>query len=219
MDKTMLKKTIRQAGIVEKQDAIKGICRDRRVLDVGCIGQDVKFLSDHWLHQEIKSVAKEVTGVDLSRESIEILNKKGYHILHISELESVNETFDIIVMADVIEHVSNSVEFLEFYSRFLNHDGMLVITTPNANRAINFLSILIFNNYSVNEEHTCWYCPVTLQEVVIRAHLKVTGFYWLKKYYNSRNLSFITRVITWKSEFLASFRKNFSQNFMMIVSK
>jgi 2-polyprenyl-3-methyl-5-hydroxy-6-metoxy-1,4-benzoquinol methylase len=219
MDKTTLKRAIKKARVTDKYSFIKNLCKGCSVLDVGCIGQDAEINSPNWLHQQIKNVATEVTGVDIILENIEELNKQGYRMLHVSELADRHETYDVIVMADVIEHVSNPVEFLQFYSRFLKPSGSMVISTPNANRAINFLSILSYNNYSVNDEHVCWFCPMTLLEVIHRSQLKLVEFYWLKKYYNFKGLNIFTRIITWTSDMLALCRKNFNQNFLVVVTK
>ncbi|MBN1144185.1 MAG: class I SAM-dependent methyltransferase [Bacteroidales bacterium] len=219
MNKSELRKVIKKAQITDKYSAIRNMCRNCEVLDVGCVGQDANFQTGKWLHNEIKAVAKKVTGVDIDSEKMERLKKEGYHLLHVSELDENPEFFDIIVMADVIEHVSDPVGFLKSYSRFLKPTGKMIISTPNANRAVNFFSILLYNNYSVNDEHTCWFCPLTLAEVIQRAELKPEEFYWLKKYYDLKGLNLLTQILTWKSELLARWRKNFSQNFMMIVAK
>jgi 2-polyprenyl-3-methyl-5-hydroxy-6-metoxy-1,4-benzoquinol methylase len=198
---------------------IKRYCANRKILDVGCIGQDAGFNSDKWLHNVIRQVASEVTGVDISTENIAKLNQQGYRVFHPTELKERPETFDIIVMADVIEHVDDPVGFLKFYAEFLNSTGIMLISTPNANRAVNFFSILAFDNYSVNDEHTCWFCPKTLQEVVLRAGLQLKEFYWLKRYYPTKGMPFISRMLTCLSDGMALWRKNFNQNFMFIVSK
>jgi 2-polyprenyl-3-methyl-5-hydroxy-6-metoxy-1,4-benzoquinol methylase len=219
MDKSELRNAIKKAQITDKYTAITNMCRNCEVLDVGCVGQDANFQTGKWLHNEIKAVAKRVTGVDIASEKMESLKKEGYHLLHVSELDESLELFDFIVMADVIEHVSDPVGFLKSYSRFLKPTGKMIISTPNANRAVNFFSILLFNNYSVNDEHTCWFCPLTLAEVIQRAELKLEEFFWLRKYYGLEGLNLLTKILTWKAELLASWRKNFNQNFMMIVAK
>ena len=219
MDKVTLRKMTKSARLEEKYKLILLHCRNKKVLDVGCIGQDVHSQTDRWLHASIKKVAADLTGVDISLENIEKYEEQGFSILHPSALATNNKLYDVIVMADVIEHVSNPQEFLEFYAQFLNQEGIILISTPNANRAINFLSILAYNQYSVNEEHTFWFCPLTLLEIVHRAHLRLNAFYWLGRYYNLKGLGFLTQLITLASDFFAWCRKNLSQNFMFIVSK
>ena len=219
MSKSELTQIIRRAEVTDKYSAIKSLCNGRKVLDVGCIGQDATMDSENWLHNIIRSVATSVTGVDISAEKIDKFNNLGYHMLQHSQLEKQNDMYEVIIMADVIEHVNDPVDFLRFYARFLTDSGLMVVTTPNANRAVNFFSILFLNNYSVNVEHTCWFCPKTLYEVIRRSGMKFAEIYWLKKYYNYKGLSFASSIVTGLSDLLAFFRKNYSQNFMVVLSK
>jgi 2-polyprenyl-3-methyl-5-hydroxy-6-metoxy-1,4-benzoquinol methylase len=219
MEKSALKQRIKKAEVSEKYAVIRNICRGRKVLDVGCIGQDVTAETENWLHNEIKEVASDVTGVDISIEKIAAFNQLGYHMLNPSQLERENETYDVVIMADVIEHVNDPVVFLKSYAKYLNDSGKMVITTPNANRAVNFFSIFFFNNYSVNDEHTCWFCPKTLNEVVARSGLNIMEFYWLKKYYTYNEISFASKVVTGLADTMAAWRKSYHQNFMIVVSK
>lgn len=219
MDRSALRKLIKKAALREKYRLIIEKCSNLRVLDVGCVGQDANSQTDKWLHADISKVASALTGVDISMENIEKLKKQGYVMLHTDELTDQHGLYDVIVMADVIEHVSNPENFLRFYTKFLSPGGIMIISTPNANRAINFFSILAFNNYSVNDEHTCWFCPMTLFEVIQRSELKLKEFYWLKRYYTLKNGSLTTRVLTIISDVFSSLRKNFNQNFVFIVTK
>jgi SAM-dependent methyltransferase len=43
-----------------------------------------------------------------------------------------NKTFDSIVMGFVLEHVDDPVELLKYYKRFLNEDGQVFVSVPNA---------------------------------------------------------------------------------------
>ena len=85
-------------------------------------------------------------------------------------------------MADIIEHVGNPQELLQQYIPFMEDDGIIVITTPNSNRARNFLSILFFNKYGMNPEHTMWFCPKTMTELINRTRLQAYEFFWLSEY-------------------------------------
>jgi 2-polyprenyl-3-methyl-5-hydroxy-6-metoxy-1,4-benzoquinol methylase len=198
---------------------IQNLCKGQKVLDVGCIGQDFTTTDTNWLHNQIRSVASDVTGVDIATDKIKELNAQGYKMLHVTQLQNLDDRYDVIIMADVIEHVDDPVGFLRFYSQFLKEHGSMMVSTPNANRAINFFSILLFNNYSVNDEHTCWFCPKTINEVVGRSGLQIRDFFWLKRYYSLKGLSFVTILLSCFSDCLAFLRRNFHQNFMVILSK
>ena len=219
MDKLHLLQEFRKAQLQEKDSKILELCEDKIVLDVGCIGQDKDYNDQDWLHNKIRTVAKSTLGVDIIQESIDKLNQMGLNIVHFDQLASLDIKFDVIVMADVIEHVDNPVSFLRDYGKYLTDNGIIVVTTPNSNRAINFLSILRWNGYRLNFEHTMWLCPLTFAEIVRRTDLNIKAFYWLKEYYDLNKLNFTNRVIFHAANMLARWRSNFHHNFMVILCK
>ena len=179
MRKAELESTI--AGIRsfgDRESLILNSCRDRSVLDVGCVGQARNHGSEHWLHGQLRKVASDLIGVDINLAGREELSIRGYDVLLPEELEG--RTFERIVMGDVIEHVDNPVAFLEFYARYLADEGRLIVTTPNAFSALQLFWIATRNRVWVNPEHVCFYDPLTLAEVVERAGLEIVNFAWLK---------------------------------------
>ncbi|NBP69198.1 MAG: hypothetical protein EBU52_10680, partial [Cytophagia bacterium] len=116
MTKQELLQHCRQNKRIHKDDLILSICSQKKVLDVGCIGQDRDFSAPNWLHNKIKSVASVVHGVDILTNLIAQLKVKGYLMYSVEELQAMNEKYEIIILSDVIEHVNNPVEFLAFYS-------------------------------------------------------------------------------------------------------
>ncbi len=219
MDKVTLTKLIKRARVEKKYSLIINRCKGKKVLDVGCIGQDAGVASGNWLHDQLKAVSSQLTGLDIVQEKIKKFRLLGYDMIDIQELEQRGDKYDVIVMADVIEHIGNPEEFLKYYSTWLTNGGSIIITTPNANRAINFVSIIVYGNYSVNDEHTCWFCPRTLHEVISRAGLNVQEFYWLDRYYSYRGLACMTRILTLLADMLAKCRRNLNHNFMFIISQ
>jgi len=198
----------KKASIKKKDQIILQYCKDKSVLDVGCVGQDWSYQSEDWLHSKIKKTARSIIGVDIDREGIADLQKKGFNIVHADELEKLNEKFDIVLMSDVIEHVDNPVDFIRFYIRFASEEGLLLITTPNATRLRTFVEILTTTTYSMNLEHTCWFCPKTMLEVIGRANMVPVEFHWLKEYIpRLRYAVYYPFVRIWK---------NFNPNFIMI---
>lgn len=219
VDKKIIFSKIRKAKVAEKQSKILELCTSKTILDVGCVGQDVSYENPNWLHNQIKKICISIDGVDIEENGIKILKEKGYSIFHVNELSALNKKYDIILMSDVIEHVNDPVGFLSFYSKFLGESGVMIITTPNAHGIRNFSSIIIRNDYSLNPEHTFWFCPKTLTEVVDRASLNFVDFYWLKEYFKAKEIkSIIHRFIFWFNSVLAKLRSQFNPNFMYIIS-
>ena len=215
--KIWFKKIRDNKKIYTKDKVVLEHCKGKLVLDVGCVGQDIDYNSSNWIHSQVRDVAKNLLGVDINRDGIKELNRQGYNVVHFEELEE-SEKFDTILMLDVIEHVNNPVEFLENYIKFLKDDGEIIVTTPNSNRAINFINILFRNEYSLNYEHTFWLCPKTFMELVNRVEkIAIKDFFWLNHYTFPKNISWKSRLIYTIDKFLTKKRSYFIPNFMFIL--
>ncbi len=219
MDKNYLAQNINKFELVNKEQQVLKMCKGKHVLNVGCIGQDKYYESEEWQHKKISNASEHTIGVDIQKEEVAKLQNMGYDVLLAEDLLLSGKTFDIIIMSDVIEHVDNALAFIEFYTPFLKEDGVMLISTPNAFHFARFLWILIWKNYSVNEEHTLWYCPLTLAELVSRSSLHIKDFYWCEEYFDIKTLNIRYRWIYRLSRFFARSRKNLSPNFMMALSK
>ncbi|MFN8242159.1 MAG: class I SAM-dependent methyltransferase [Bacteroidales bacterium] len=220
MDRDEIFRLVKKAPVLYKDKEIINICRDKKVLDVGCAGQDFSVDDPAWMHGQISKVARELIGVDINIPKIQMINEKGFKVLTPEKLSESGSLFDIVTMADVIEHVNDPVTFLSFYSGFLKEGGRIVITTPNAHGIRNFTSIIIRNNYSVNPEHTFWFCPKTMLEVAERAGLRFSEFCWLNEYFTIKDMPGLkNRSIFLFNRMMKRLRSNFSPNFMIILEK
>ena len=219
MDKTALFINYRRAKLVKKDSKILELCKNKKVLDVGCVGQDINYDSDNWLHQRISKVAYSLIGVDIDQAGIDSIKKKNFNALPFAQLKETSLKFETIIMADVIEHVNDPVDFLYSYSKFLDDSGLIVVTTPNSNRGINFINIFLSNNYNINLEHTMWLCPKTFAEIATRAELEIAQFYWLNQYYDFKSLKVLNKIKFALANLLSRYRSNFSHNFMFLLTK
>jgi 2-polyprenyl-3-methyl-5-hydroxy-6-metoxy-1,4-benzoquinol methylase len=220
MTKEEIFRNFRKRKIAAKGEKILELCSGKSVLDVGCVGQDCNYDNPDWLHNRVRGVSREITGTDIDLGGLELLRQRGFNMIHSPDLANLNKKFEVILMSDVIEHVDGAVSFLSSYSRYLADGGIIVITTPNAHAIRNFTGLLIRNDYSVNGEHTAWFCPKTLTEVVMRAGLKFSDFYWMKEYFrfsDVRGLKF--RFIYILNKLFMRLRPGFFPNFMYIVTK
>jgi 2-polyprenyl-3-methyl-5-hydroxy-6-metoxy-1,4-benzoquinol methylase len=220
MDKELIFNKIIRAGKSEKIFKILELCKNKVVLDVGCVGQDFSYNNPKWPHRLIKNICLEIDGVDIETEGIETLKKEGYTVFSTEELKTSGKKYDVVLMSDVIEHINDPVSFLSFYSNYLSENGIIIITTPNPHGVRNFTNILFRNNYSINPEHTFWLCPKTLTEIVSRTHLSFKDFFWLKEYFTLKEIKGIKfKIIFLINTFFIKIRSGFSPNFMYIVSK
>lgn len=215
MNKTEIIKTYLSAPISIKDDYILTNCKHKKVLDVGCVGQNKFFTSPDWVHAKIKKVSDSLVGVDINQEPKKEFEAQGYILVTPEELQNTNELFDVIVMGDVIEHVDNLVEFLNFYKVFLKEGGELIITTPNALSIRQTLNVLLYGQPGINDEHTSILECNTMLELFKRTELEVHDFNWLHEYSKAPKLS--RKVVYGISKILYSIRRYYAPYFVFKV--
>jgi 2-polyprenyl-3-methyl-5-hydroxy-6-metoxy-1,4-benzoquinol methylase len=97
-----------------------------RLLDVGCGHGD--------LLARMRDRGLSVEGVDVDSAAIEQAHKKHGLTVHLGRLESLRfpgDSFDIITMNHVIEHVHEPIPLLRECLRVLKPGARLVVATPN----------------------------------------------------------------------------------------
>jgi 2-polyprenyl-3-methyl-5-hydroxy-6-metoxy-1,4-benzoquinol methylase len=101
-----------------------------RFLDVGCgNGRHLKML------YRLGVPKKYLYGVELSKAPIEDLNSEGFQG-YFGRIEDVakklpGESFDLIVLLQVLEHVSEPQTMISILANLLRPGGVLIIETPN----------------------------------------------------------------------------------------
>lgn len=210
----------RSLYISNKIEIVRNLVVGKKVLDVGCVGQAVNYENSNWIHNVVKNTSKELLGVDINEEGIKVLNDLGYDVITPNELRERDLLFDVILMLDVIEHVENPLDLIEFYKDYLCETGQIVISTPNAHRSIDIIKIFISDSYGLNEDHVCWYCPRTLKALIDRSDgLTVDSFFWLGHAADVAPVRLKSKIIYFIDNLLFKMRKNFSPNFIMVIKK
>jgi 2-polyprenyl-3-methyl-5-hydroxy-6-metoxy-1,4-benzoquinol methylase len=113
--------------------------RPQHILDVGCgVGRVSLELAQRFPDIQI-------TGIDSDRASIDHARRAGppanLHFLHVSELEP-QETFDLIIASEVLEHVDQPEEFLLSLRRQLTSNNRLILTVPNGYGPFEIMSLI-----------------------------------------------------------------------------
>ena len=191
-DKFPLAKNIRKNTPVEKVEIICSYCRGKKVLDVGCVRHSADYALNHpnWLHRKIKEVADSVLGVDYLQGEVRKLRAKNYNVIYgdVTKELDIDDSFDVIVAGDLIEHLTNFDGFFQNILRLLKNDGVLIITTPNPFYSDLFFYSVFKKNIIVNPEHTCWIDPVTLNQLVSRYNFEIEETYYIKNSWRLKNL-------------------------------
>lgn len=133
----------------------------KKFLEIGCgLG--------YFSNKAFKLGAK-VVGVDIGPKLIKICKNKtpkaSFRVANASKLPFRNETFDIVLSTEVVEHVDKQATAIREMIRVLKKDGILAITTPNRlfKPLFDFLSFFGIRPYHGNEK---WYYPWTLKKIL-----------------------------------------------------
>lgn len=144
--------------LLEKND-IKG----KKFLEIGCgLG---------YFSKEAFKLGARVTGVDIGPKLIKISKKKtpnaSFIVADASSLPFKNETFDVVLSTEVIEHINKQVIVIKEMFRVLKKGGVLIITTPNRlyKPLFDFLGLAKIRPYRGNEK---WYYPWTLKKILAK---------------------------------------------------
>lgn len=163
---------------------VRKYCSDKDVLDIGCVNHNSGNTSNqHWMHQQICDVARSCIGIDLLSKEISILKSRGYNVIcaDVSQPIEIDNQFDVIVVGNLIEHLSNFDGLFANVLKLLKPDGHVLISSANPFYCEQYFYAAFKNDIVVNPEHTCWIDPVTLEQLVQRYELNTTEVYWIKE--------------------------------------
>lgn len=103
------------------------------VLEIGCGegGNLIPFLEKNCM----------VTGIDISQSKIEIAEsflRKSWNTSRLKLIardiydasDDLSETYDVIIMRDVIEHIHDQDRFMDYVKRFLKKEGIFFLAFP-----------------------------------------------------------------------------------------
>lgn len=114
----------RQKRILE----LVGDLRDKMVLDIGCAGG--------YLGARVRQKGNYVAGIEVSQPAAqkakEILDMVYTFDLEREWPEEIKDRkFDLVIMAEIIEHVFDPTHLIKNVSDILNSEAEIIVTTPN----------------------------------------------------------------------------------------
>jgi len=134
------------------------------------------------LHQKIKGSCKSIIGIDYDRVAIEELKKYGVNDIHFGDIikgqydERIpGNDYDIILFADVIEHLDNPGLALENVRSLCNPSTLVIITTPNAWSIVHILNHFKREEY-VHPDHKFWPSKATMDALLGSCGFEVVSF-------------------------------------------
>lgn len=139
-----------------------------------------------------KNISKKVLGVELEKAIIPFYKEKK--ISFESNLDNINEKFDIITSFHVIEHIKEPLIILEKLKNLLENNGKLIIEVPNANDAL--LTIYeneAFSNFTYWSCHLYLYTQHTLNLLAKQSGFEVEFIKHIQRYPLSNHLYWLSK--------------------------
>jgi len=158
-----------------RNDIIKLIqCNDFNILEIGC-GEGNTLVE---LKKQGK--AKFVAGIDIV--DFNQSSKLDRFVLADIETDNINlpdEYFDIIICADVLEHLKDPWKTLEKIKKYLKPNGIIIASIPNIREIRTLASILIKGDFQyvdagiLDKTHLRFFCKKNIMELFERTGYKV----------------------------------------------
>jgi 2-polyprenyl-3-methyl-5-hydroxy-6-metoxy-1,4-benzoquinol methylase len=149
-------------------------CNKCNILEIGC-GEGNTLLE---LKRQGK--AKFIVGVDIVDLNQSV--KLDRFILANIETDNIDlptNYFDIIICADVLEHLINPWDVLEKIKKFLKPDGIIIASIPNIREFDTLRSIIIKGDFKyvengvLDKTHLRFFCKKNIIELFERSGYKV----------------------------------------------
>lgn len=149
-----------------------------KMLDVGCgAGNTLCYLKQN-------EVISEATGVDFvdmpeSNQRNPLIDKFLVADLNEQKLDLPKEYFDIVLCADVLEHLSDPWSALEFLKSYMKPNARVIISIPNIREFRAMYKIFLKGDFQyapsgiLDKTHLRFFCKKNLVELAQSANLKI----------------------------------------------
>lgn len=144
-----------------------------KVLEVGAgHGESLSYLKEN-------NLANEVVGIDIVEGEINSNIDRFIveEIEHVDLLE-YNDYFDVIILADVLEHLVDPQKVLEKLKGCLKNEGKILISLPNIRNIKSLYKIFFKGDFSYEERgifdytHLRFFCKKNIKQLIIDSGLK-----------------------------------------------
>ena len=149
------------------------VSRHERTAHIGCTDwpyTEYRLAHKDLLHERLLQVG-DVTGIDVDRDGIDRLSQAlpdaRFLCVDIADgaPESDREAYDLVLVAETLEHIPDPVSFLRGCGELLRENGTICVTVPNACSPKIGIRTL-FGRERVHPDHFVYYGPRTLERTL-----------------------------------------------------
>ena len=193
--------------------------KTQSVLEVGAGGGDTLcFIKENEL-------AGKVTGVELfkfenSNQSNPLIDSFLHANIEDQNLDFPKESFDVIILADVLEHLIDPWKTIAYLKTFLKKEGKFLISLPNIRDYKSMLKIFFKGDFQYSEDgvldktHLRFFCRKNMIEMIEGAGLQIELSSPAFKYRSDRNSRKMLNSLS-----LGLFQEYFAIQYLFVASK
>lgn len=163
-------------------EVLARLCKGLRVLHVGCADWPITDLT-HSLHLQLQPHCARLDGLDNRREALDILRPHVDGALF-SDWSEITEAYDIVLVPEVLEHVSDVGGFLTQLNRVRTRHYAISVPDAYSCSGAHFQYLSDAETFVevVHPDHNCWYTPYTFTNV-IRKHTdwRIDGLWFFNR--------------------------------------
>ena len=144
----------------------------QKVLEIGAgAGNTLLYIKE-------KGIAKEVMGVELmeipnSNQKNPLIDKFQIANIEHEAIQAPEKYFDIIICADVLEHLIDPWSVVDKLSRFLKKDGLLIVSMPNIREFKTLGKVIFQGNFDyqmtggiMDKTHLRFFCKKNIYQLL-----------------------------------------------------
>jgi SAM-dependent methyltransferase len=146
------------------------------VIDLGFVDEGemtAKRGRGTWLHEVVRSEARECLGIDADEAGVTEARRLGFDA-HLADLQDAGAVAslglapaEVVLAGELLEHLDRPGDFLDAVKLLVAPEGQLVLTTPNAHALTNVIGGLAGREL-VNPDHVGWLSWRTLETLLGR---------------------------------------------------
>jgi 2-polyprenyl-3-methyl-5-hydroxy-6-metoxy-1,4-benzoquinol methylase len=153
-----------------------------KLLDVGCsVGTFLNVARENgW----------DVYGIDINAVAVRhCKNVLGLKVKNTSLRPGIfpDNFFDVVIMSDLIEHVSDPIKVLTFSEKILKKGGILYIVTPNIDSLVAKLTRWRWQGIKPNE-HLYYFSPRTMKKALNKAGFSIVEYHSIHRVRNLKTI-------------------------------
>lgn len=178
-----------QSQFSSRIDCITSLVQGKKILHIGfCDHQPLleeRIAKSLWLHAHLIRVGTRCVGIDIDEDAVANVGR----VTDIADIFAgdvtqpgleiiTNEAWDVVVFADVIEHIPDPRQFLgSFMKHYGTHVSNVLISVPNCQR-IGSMKGALTGSEMINSDHSAEYTLFTLAKLANKSGLNQLKFYY-----------------------------------------